>query len=146
MAEEQQQPALVINSQYIKDLSMEIPLAPEIFLQAAAQPELKIDVAINTKTLENHMYNVDLTLTLNGDIADKKLFILELTYSALTTLNLPAEHLEPVLNIEIPRLLFPFARNIISQSLMEAGLPPIMLNPIDFAALYTARKQAKEQN
>jgi len=143
---EQQQPTLMVNSQYIKDLSLEIPLAPQIFKKVTKQPQLKVDVNVDTKNIEGDVYNVDLNITMNADIDDEKLFILELTYAALVTLTVPEEHIQPILNIEIPRLIFPFARNIISQNLMEGGLPPIMMNPIDFAALYMARQSAKDKN
>ena len=143
---EQTQPTLMINSQYIKDLSLEIPHAPEIFKQMTKQPELKVDVSVGTRKLEDNLYNVDLNLVLNGDVDEKKLFILELTYSAAVTLIAHSEHLEPILNIEIPRLIFPFARNVVTQCLMEGGLPPIMLTPIDFGAVYAAHRKAKEQN
>ena len=96
-------------------------------------------LALNQKKIEDS-YNVSLKINLNGDVEDKKLFVLELSYAALVTLNVPEEHIEPVIAVEIPRLLFPFARNIITQCLVEGGLPPIMLSPIDFAALYMARK------
>lgn len=132
-------PPITINSQYIKDLSLEIPYAPEIFKEMTSQPNLKVDVAIESKKI-NESYNVTLKVNLNGDINDKKLFVLELSYAALVTLNVPQEHIEPIIAIEIPRLLFPFARNIVTQCLTEGGLPPLMLNPIDFAALYMARK------
>ncbi len=143
---ESMQPALMINSQYIKDLSLEIPHAPEIFKELTKQPQLKVDVKIDTDDLGDHAYNVALSLALNGDLDTKKLFILELTYSAVVVLNVQEEHIEPILNIEIPRLLFPFARNIIAQCLMEGGLPPLMLNPIDFGAVYAARQAAKGKN
>jgi len=139
----EQQTTLMINSQYIKDLSLEIPHAPEIFKELKKQPALQVDVSVATKNIEGDVYNVDLTLALNGDIDSKKLFILELTYSAVVTLNTPQDHLDPILNIEIPRLTFPFARNIITQCLMEGGLPPVMLTPIDFGTVYAA-KQAKQ--
>ncbi len=142
MAEQQQQ-TLMINSQYIKDLSLEIPHAPEIFKQLNKQPQIQVEVSVATKSLEENVYNVDLNLALNADIEDKKLFILELTYSAVVTLTVPQEHLDPILNIEIPRLTFPFARNIVTQCLMEGGLPPMMLTPVDFAAVYAA-KQARQ--
>lgn len=132
-------PAITINSQYIKDLSLEIPYAPEIFKEMTSQPNLKVDVSIESKKIDES-YNVTLKVNLNGDINDKKLFVLELSYAALVTLNVPQEHIEPVIAVEIPRLLFPFARNIVTQCLTEGGLPPLMLNPIDFAALYMARK------
>lgn len=130
---------IMIHNQYIKDLSLEIPYAPEIFQQKNAQPELKVDVSIESKKI-NENYNVLLKINLNGDVDGKKLFVLELSYGALVTLNVPEEHIEPVIAIEIPRLLFPFARNVVTQCLVEGGLPPLMLSPIDFASLYMARK------
>ena len=132
-------PPITINAQFIKDLSLEIPYAPEIFKEMTSQPGLKLDVAIESKKIDEH-YNVILKININSDINDKKLFVLELSYGALVTLNVPEEHIEPVIAVEIPRLLFPFARNIITQCLTEGGLPPLMLNPIDFAAMYMARK------
>lgn len=142
-AENAATPAIMINTQYIKDLSLEIPHAPAIFTKMNKQPSLQVDMNVQWQPLENSGYNVTLNLALNGDIDNEKLFILELSYAAVVTLNLPEEHIEPVLGVEIPRLLFPFARNIITQCLTEGGLPPFMLNPIDFAAVYNARKAAQ---
>lgn len=139
---EANRPAIVINNQYIKDLSLEIPHAPEIFGKMNQQPELKVDIDVQTKKLDNDIFNVSLNVAMNGKIGEESLFILELSYGAVVTLNVPAEHVEPVLAIEIPRLMFPFVRNIISQCLLEGGLPPIMLNPIDFAAVYASRQAA----
>lgn len=133
--------SLGINSQYIKDLSLEIPHAPQIFKKMTAQPSLKVDVDVAAESIEADDYAVNVTFHIDADINDEKLFILELTYAAYVTLKAPKEHLEPILHIEIPRLIFPFARNVIAQCLMESGLPPIMMNPIDFAALYMSRKQ-----
>ena len=143
-----EQPALIINSQYIKDLSLELPHAPKIFAEIKSQPSLNVNINVNASHLEDNMYVVDLNLVLNGDINDKKLFILELTYCAAVTLNVPQEHLEGVLNIEIPRLIYPYARNVVTQCLMESGMPPIMLSPLDFAAIYETRKarQTADEN
>lgn len=135
-----EQPALVINSQYIKDLSLEIPHAPQIFSEVNTQPAVKVDIAVHPAPLADNFYTVDLNINLNGDVNGKPLFILELTYAAAVMLNVPDEHLEAVLNIEIPRLIYPYARNVVTQCLMESGLPPIMLSPLDFAAIYEARK------
>ncbi len=142
MAEDTQKqtPAVVFNNQYIKDLSLEIPFAPEIFREIKEAPKVNIDVDINAKNLGESYYNVDLHITINGDINEKKLFVLELTYSSVVNINVPEEHLEPVLLIEVPRLLFPFARNVVTQCLTEGGLPPFMINPIDFGAIYAAKK------
>ena len=138
----QQLPAIVVNSQYIKDFSLEIPYAPEIFKEIKKNPDVNVNVDVNARTLEENYFNVDLTFTINGDAESKKFFIIELTYSAVVQLNIPQEHVEQVLMIEIPRMLFPFARQIITTSLMEAGLPPFMLNPIDFVSMYQAKKQS----
>ena len=138
----QQLPAIVVNSQYIKDFSLEIPYAPEIFKEIKKNPDVNVNVDVNARPLEENYFNVDLTFTINGDAESKKFFIIELTYSAVVQLNIPQEHVEQVLMIEIPRMLFPFARQIITTSLMEAGLPPFMLNPIDFVSMYQAKKQS----
>ena len=150
MSEEQQkqagnennpQPAIMVNTQYIKDLSLEIPHAPEIFRELTEAPKVDIHVDVDAQELHDNFYNVSLSFKMDGDIKDKKLFILELVYSAVVAPNVPEEHLEPVLLIEIPRLIFPFARNVITNCLVEGGLPPFMINPIDFVAMYQQRKQ-----
>ena len=142
---ENTQPALMINSQYIKDLSLEIPHAPQIFAEVSEQPAVKVDIGVHPTRLADNLYTVELNINLNGDTSGKPLFILELTYAAAVTLNVPEEHLEAILNIEIPRLIYPYARNVVTQCLMESGLPPIMLSPLDFAAIYEARKNSASE-
>jgi len=143
----EQQQGLMLHSQYIKDLSLELPFAPEIFNELTKQnPNVNIDINIGNRALENDMYEVSLTAKINADVADKKLFILELTYATVATVKVPEEHLEPVLYIELPRLLFPFVRSIIATNLTEAGLPPMLITPIDFVALYQARKAKEAEN
>lgn len=141
----QNAPAIMINTQYIKDMSLEIPHAPEIFREINAQPKLDIKVDIETKHLHDNYFNVALHFMLNGDVNDKKLFILELEYAAIAALNIPQEHLEPVLMVEIPRMLFPFARAVITNTLVSGGLPPFMINPIDFLAMYEAHQHKAER-
>lgn len=136
------QPAIMINTQYIKDLSLEIPHAPEIFRELTEAPNVNIHVDVDAQLMHDNFYNVSLSVKMDGDIKDKKLFILELVYAAVVSLNVPQEHLEPVLLIEIPRLTFPFARSVITNCLVEGGLPPFMINPIDFVSMYNQRKQA----
>lgn len=135
--------AIAINSQYIKDLSLEIPHVPEIFGEIKSAPKVDVHVDVQTESKGANMYVSQLGINMTGKVEDKTLFVLELTYAAYAEVNVPAEHLEPVLMIELPRLVFPFARNVVTQCLTEGGLPPFMLNPIDFAALYAARKQAE---
>ena len=143
MAQKEQQTPIAIqmHNQYIKDMSLEVPFAPEIFQEIKSQPNVKVDVKVGFSDLENNFYNVEMIFRIDSEVNDKKLFIVELTYAGVVSLNIPEEHIEPVLLIEIPHLLFPFARQIITTSLANAGLPPLMINPIDFSAMYQARKQ-----
>lgn len=144
--ENQNVPAIVINTQYIKDLSLEIPHAPEIFREITSAPKIDINVDVHADHLHDNFFNVSLNIKMDGGINDKKLFILELVYGAVVSLNIPQEHVEPVLLIEIPRMLFPFARSIVTNSLVDGGLPPFMLNPIDFHAMFEARNQNQGGN
>lgn len=137
-----QTPAIAMLNQYIRDLSLEIPHAPQIFTKLEAQPQIKIDVNINASAVEGNIYNVELSFRIDGDVKDEKFFILEMTYGGVVEINVPAEHKEPVLMIEIPHMLFPYARQAITNVLFNGGLPPLMLNPIDFVAMYNARRQA----
>ena len=137
----QQTPPIVINTQYIKDLSLEIPHAPEIFQQLTQAPNINIDVNVNANHLKDNLFNVSLKINMNGVVSDQPLFLLELEYACVAGLNIPQEHIEPVLLIEIPRLLFPYARNIVTNTLVNGGLPPFMLNPIDFVAMFQKREQ-----
>lgn len=140
---QEQKPAILIQSQYIKDLSMEIPHAPQIFSKLRGKnSNVNVSLDINTEKLDDHVFNVMMNITINGDVEKEKAFILELTYAAVVTVNVPAEHEEPVLMVEIPHMIYPYAREIVSTTLGQAGLPPMLLNPIDFMGMYQAKKQA----
>lgn len=134
-------PPALIHTQYVKDLSLEIPHAPEIFRELTAAPKIDVQVTVNARPMHDNFHNVSLSYTLNGDINDKKLFILELEYAAVVSLNVPQEHVKPILTIEIPRMLFPFVRSIVANTMIDGGLPPVMLNPIDFAAMHNDHEQ-----
>lgn len=138
------QPPIVISTQYIKDFSLEIPYAPEIFRNLNQAPEINIDVDVHADHLHDNFFNVSLKIRIDGIVGTQPLFILELDYCGIAALNVPEEHLEPVLLIEIPRMLFPYARSYITNSLISAGLPPLMINPIDFVAMYQSRKQSQK--
>ena len=142
---EEMQNEITINMQYIKDMSLEIPHAPQIFSKMNAAPQINIDLHIDTDNIKDNDYEVVLNMRINAEIKEEPLFILELSYAAMCTLKLPEEQKEPVLFIEIPRMLFPFARQIISSNLSEAGLPPLMLTPVDFAAVYMSKKERQKQ-
>ena len=130
-------PPLTIITQYIKDYSFEAPSSPGIFNQAAeTEPDLEMNCELATNPLESNIFEVILTLRTNCKIRDQVAFVQELEYGGVFVVNVPPEHLQPVLLIECPRLLFPFARNIVCDGARDGGFPPIMLNYMDFAAMY----------
>ena len=135
-------PAITMRTQYIRDLSLEIPHAPEIFAKLNVQPQIKVDVNIDIKQVDGNTYAVELNFRIDGDINEEKFFILEMTYGGVVSVNVPEEHKELILMIEVPHLLFPYARQAISSVLFDGGLPPLMLNPIDFMAMYNAKKHS----
>ena len=139
---------LSINMQYIKDMSLEVPNAPQVFAKLSTPPQISVDMNIDTTKLNDDQYEVTLNLRINADTKEESLFIFELAYAAACTVKLPEEQKEPVLFVEIPRMIFPYARQVISSNLADAGLPPLMLTPVDFLAVYRAKKeqQAKTEN
>lgn len=146
MAENGQAPAIGINVQYIKDLSFENPRAPQSFREMDPPPTINVEVNISVDALQPpEIFEVILHLKAQAVRDDLTFFIVELAYGCVCTITgVPTEHLRPVLTIEIPRLLFPFARNVMADATRDGGFPPLMINPIDFAGLYQ-QKVAEEQ-
>ncbi|KAF0135872.1 MAG: preprotein translocase subunit SecB [Rhodospirillaceae bacterium] len=136
---------LVIHGQYIKDLSFEVPNAPAVFQGMQVPPTVSVQVDINARPLQLNMFEVTLNFHIKGMIQDKVAFILELTYAAVASLNVPQEHVQPVAMIELPRLLFPFARAIIADVSRDSGFPPLMIALIDFVSLYRQRLEGQKQ-
>jgi len=136
-------PQIRILAQFTRDLSFESPRAPDI-LRAATSPEIDIGVELNARGRPDNLYEVDLKLTVNSKQGTDSIFHIELLYGGLFQIDgVPPEHLEPVLLIECPRFLFPFARRIIGDLTSDGGFPPFMLEPLDFAAVYQARLDAQ---
>ncbi len=151
-------PPLVVNAQYVKDLSFEVPGAPQIYstLRSAPQVAVNLDVQVKRLTEEQLVFEVTLVARveatkpaepasgapLNGSEGPGIVFLAELSYAGIFTLNgIPENQIEPVLVVEGPRLLFPFARNILADVTRDGGFPPVLLGPIDFLALWHARRQ-----
>ena len=141
-AEQQAPPPIVINGQYIKDLSFEAPSAPGVFaeLQKGA-PEIAINVDVNAQPLQDNNFEVALHIRAECKAGETTAFLLEVAYGGLFALNVPQEHLQPVLLIECPRLLFPFVRHLMAVVTREGGFPPLLLGPVDFVAMYQANLQ-----
>ena len=146
------QPPLVINIQYIKDLSFEVPGAPQVYTSLRAAPRVDINLDVQARSVQEGQYVFEVTLTIRAEAQEsttnggnppgQRLFLAELSYAGVFTLNnVPENTVEPVLLVECPRILFPFARNILSDVTRDGGFPPVLLQPIDFLSLWQARRQ-----
>ena len=137
---EPQAPALSVNAQYVKDLSFENPNAPQSLMNMKSAPDVNVNVDVAARQLGDNAYEVILTARGEGSADGTPLFIAEVQYAGIFTIGeVPQEYLQPLLMIEAPRLLFPFARAIISDCVRDGGFPPLMIHPIDFVALYQQR-------
>ena len=136
---QQQQVAIAINAQFVKDISFEAPHVPQIFTEVKTNPEINVNVDVQAGKVQDTVYQVGLKIKAEAKVEDKLAFLCEVEYGCIATVQVPPEHVEPILLIEIPRLLFPFARNIIADLTRESGFPPLMINPIDFVGLYHKR-------
>lgn len=146
-----QQSALAINGQYIKDLSFESPNSPSILAELQnQQPDVNVNVDVQAGKLEGqaaqNMYEVILDMRAELKLGEKVGFIVELKYAGVFTINVPEEHLGPMLLIECPRMLFPFARNILADATRDGGFVPLLLQPIDFAVMYKANLAQQVQD
>ena len=130
-------PPIMVNAQYTKDLSFEAPTAPGIFAAMQQEaPDVKIGVNVDFSEFEENVFEVVLKIDAAATIGDETAFLLELEYGGLFTINVEDEVKGAVLLIECPRLLFPFARNILADVSRDGGFPPLMLGPMDFAGMY----------
>jgi|SRR5579883_20473 preprotein translocase subunit SecB len=135
-------PQLNILAQYIKDFSFENPNAPRSLAASQTQPAINIQINVGVGQLAATDFEVSLKLEGKAESTDQStlLFAFDLTYSGVFRIqNVPQEQLHPVVMIECPRLLFPFAREIIASAVRGGGFPPLLLDPVDFVALYQQR-------
>ena len=127
-----------IVGQYVKDLSFENPAAP--LMGSNARPQIDLGVELQTRALDQSRFEVELKLRVSAQAENKPMFMLELVYAGLILVqSAPPEILQQVLNVDVPHLLFPFARRIVADAIRDGGMPPLMIEPIDFAALARAR-------
>ncbi len=140
-----QQPAIRILAQFVRDLSFENPRAPESLRGGASAPQIELGVELNAQGKDGGVFEVELKLTASARRDGEAVFQIELVYAGLFQIvGVDQEDLEQVLMIECPRYLFPFARRLIADLSAEGGFPPLMLEPMDFAAIYLARKAQAE--
>ncbi|XCE14254.1 protein-export chaperone SecB [Candidatus Liberibacter asiaticus] len=140
--EKKQKQAFTILNQYIKDFSFESPNAPHSFFDIQnQQPTIKINVQVNANTISGADFDVILSFDIEAKNNDKVIFRLELAYSGiLRILDCPQEHISQILFVECPQLLFPFVRQIISNTIRDGGFPPLVIDTIDFLKLFQQEK------
>ena len=137
MQANQAPPQLNILAQYVKDLSFENPNAPRSLAPQQQPPKINIQINVNAKPLADSDYEVELKIEGRAEVPSLLLFGFELLYAGVFRIvNVPQENLHAIIMIECPRLLFPFAREIIATAVRDGGFPPLMLDPVDFVGLY----------
>src|SRR6478735_10649311 len=136
----QGQAQLSVLGQYIKDFSFENPNAPRSLAPNQTQPAINIQINVSAQQLAQTDYEISLKLEGKAESAGTVLFAFDLTFAGVFRVqNVPAETLQPIVMIECPRLLFPFAREIVATAVRNGGFPPLLLDPVDFVALYQQR-------
>jgi preprotein translocase subunit SecB len=136
-----QQPQFTIEKIYVKDLSLEVPNAPQVFLERES-PKVDIQLGTRATPLEEGHYEVVLTVTSTAKLGDKTVFLVEAHQAGIFQIrNLPPESLEPVLGVTCPNILFPYVRETVSDAIVRAGFPQFLLAPVNFELLYQQRMQ-----
>jgi len=143
---ENAQPVFSIEKLYVKDLSVEVPGAPQIFLEREA-PQVNVQLRTEGQNVDDGVYEVTLTVTVSAKIGeDRSLFLVEVAQAGIFQIrNVPESDLEPVMMIGCPNILFPYAREAVSDAVTRAGFQPVLLSPVNFEALYQSQRQQVAQ-
>jgi preprotein translocase subunit SecB len=138
--------SLMVNAQYIKDFSFESPNVLRLFTEPSnSGPEATLNIGVQVNAIRQDTWEVTLSINAEGKRDDIVAFIIELQYAGVFTITgVPAEHLEAILCIEAPHLLFPFARAIIADVTRDGGIAPFILNPVDFRDLYRRKLMERQ--
>lgn len=152
MAEENQpateqtpQPGFSIEKIYVKDASLEIPNAPQIFTDRT-QPQVSIELSNVAQQLEENIFEVAIKVTVTSKLEDKTAFLVEVTQAGIFQIRgVPEENMEMIIGITCPNILFPYAREAVSDLVTRAGFQPVLLNPINFDALFAQQKQQQAE-
>ncbi|MDP4027723.1 MAG: protein-export chaperone SecB [Gallionella sp.] len=144
-AQENVQPIFNMEKIYVKDLSLEVPHAPQIFLERES-PQIDIQLQPAASLVEEGIYDVVITATVTAKLGEKVMFLVEIKQGGIFQMrNIPGEDLETLLAVMCPNILFPYLREAVSSLTVRAGFPPVLLNPINFDALYQQQKQQQAQ-
>lgn len=143
MTEQNNQPVFSLDKIYVKDVSLEVPNAPKIFLNRE-QPNIELNISFNTEQVEDGVFQTVIHAVVNAKIGEEQMFLIELDQAGIFQLrNIPVEQIDLIKNIECPNMLFPYLREAVTDLTTRAGFLPVVLAPINFAFLYQ-QKQAQE--
>ncbi len=143
--EQNEQPVFGIEKLYVKDLSLEVPNAPQIYLEREA-PQVEIQLGTSGSGVGDGAYEVVLTVTVTAKLEDKTVFLVEVGQAGIFRIvNVPNEQIEPLIAVACPNILFPYAREAVSDAVTRAGFQPIVLQPVNFEAMYLQRLQQQAQ-
>lgn len=138
-------PRFHVTGQYVKDLSFENPRAPQSLIAGDEKPKIEVNIDLNASKLRDDLFEVVLKVSAKALSKDEPLFLTDLEYAGLFTLqNIPEDRLQQILFVDCPFILFPFARRVISDVSRDGGFPPLQLEPIDFFAMYKKRIEAQQ--
>jgi preprotein translocase subunit SecB len=140
-----EQPVFSIEKIYVKDLSIEVPNAPHIFLERET-PSIEVQIQSAANAIGEGMFEVALTVTVNAKQEEKAFFLVEVVKAGIFQIrNVPEQDMEPILAVACPNILFPYARETISDAINRAGFPPVILAPVNFESLYQQRLMEQQQ-
>ena len=140
-----EQPVFSIEKIYVKDLSIEVPNAPQIFLERET-PSIEVQIQSAANAIGEGMFEVALTVTVNAKQEEKAFFLVEVVKAGIFQIrNVPEQDMEPILAVACPNILFPYARETISDAINRAGFPPVILAPVNFESLYQQRLMEQQQ-
>jgi preprotein translocase subunit SecB len=141
MSDAQTQPTFSIEKLFVKDISLEIPNAPQVFLEREA-PTVDIQLHHNSTQVEDGVYQTVLTVTVTAKVGERTMFLVEAGQAGVFIVrNIGAPELDAILGIACPNILFPYAREVISDIVVRAGFPPVVLNPVNFEAIYQQQRE-----
>ncbi|WP_434513642.1 protein-export chaperone SecB [Dechloromonas sp. ARDL1] len=144
--EQNDQPVFGIEKLYVKDLSLEVPNAPEIFLERD-QPQIEIQLNTGGRGVGEGVFEVVLTVTVTAKMGEKTVFLVEVGQAGIFRIqNVPEEQLEPLIAVACPNILFPYAREAVSDAVSRAGFQPIVLQPVNFEGMYMQRLQQQAES
>ncbi|MBK9351332.1 MAG: protein-export chaperone SecB [Sulfuritalea sp.] len=140
-----EQPVFSIEKIYVKDLSIEVPNAPQVFLERET-PSIEVQIQSAAQAVGEGLFEVALTITVNAKEGEKAFFLVEVVKAGIFQIrNVPESDMEPILAVACPNILFPYARETISDAVNRAGFPPVILAPVNFESLYQQRLMEQQQ-